>query len=65
MPSRVAKTKTNALDENYIAGISPFAVRDVDSKSAVLRSKGHLKAWARNNTFEEDRRRKHYNRLVK
>lgn len=65
MPSRVAKTKTNALNEDYIAGFSPFALRDVDSKSAMLRSKGNLKEWARNNTFEEDRRRKHYNRLYK
>ncbi|XP_069966803.1 RNA-binding protein NOB1 [Bactrocera oleae] len=65
MPSRVAKTKTNALDEDYIAGFSPFVMRDVDSKSAMLRSKGNLKEWARNNTFEEDRRRKHYNRVYK
>lgn len=65
MPSRVAKTKTNALNEDYVAGFSPFALRDVDSKSAMLRSKGNLKEWARNNTFEEDRRRKHYNRLYK
>lgn len=65
MPSRVAKTKTNALEEDYVAGFSPFAMRDVDSKSAMLRSKGHVKEWARNNTYEEDRRRKHYNRLYK
>ncbi|KAH8419736.1 hypothetical protein KR009_001988 [Drosophila setifemur] len=65
MPSRVAKTKTNALHEDYIAGFSPFVLRDVDSKSAMLRSKGNLKEWARNNNFEEDRRRKHYNRLYK
>ncbi|XP_017483093.1 PREDICTED: RNA-binding protein NOB1 [Rhagoletis zephyria] len=65
MPSRVAKTKTNALEEDYIAGFSPFVMRDVDSKSAMLRSKGNLKEWARNNTFEEDRRRKHYNRVYK
>ncbi|XP_002023026.2 RNA-binding protein NOB1 [Drosophila persimilis] len=65
MPSRVAKTKTNAMDEDYIAGYSPFVLRDVDSKSAMLRSKGNLKEWARNNNFEEDRRRKHYNRLYK
>ncbi|XP_055913764.1 RNA-binding protein NOB1 [Eupeodes corollae] len=65
MPSRVAKTKTNALNEDYTAGYSPFVMRDVDSKSALLRSQGNLKEWARNNNFEEDRRRKHYNRLVK
>ncbi|KAH8342710.1 hypothetical protein KR084_003669 [Drosophila pseudotakahashii] len=65
MPSRVAKTKTNALDQDYMAGFSPFVLRDVDSKSAMLRSKGNLKEWARNNNFEEDRRRKNYNRLYK
>lgn len=65
MPSRVAKTKTNALDEDYIAGFSPFAPRDVDSKSAMLRSKGHLKEWARNNSYEEERRKKFYNRVCK
>ncbi|KAH8238588.1 hypothetical protein KR032_011007 [Drosophila birchii] len=65
MPSRVAKTKTNALNEDYTAGFSPFVLRDVDSKSAMLRSKGNLKEWARNNNFEEDRRRKNYNRLYK
>lgn len=65
MPSRVAKTKTNALDEDYIAGYSPFVTRDVDSKSALLRSKGNIKQWARNNAYEEDRRKRRYNRLVK
>ncbi|EDW82144.1 uncharacterized protein Dwil_GK25644 [Drosophila willistoni] len=65
MPSRVAKTKTNAMDDDYIAGFSPFVMRDLDSKSAMLRAKGNLKEWARNNNFEEDRRRKNYNRLYK
>lgn len=66
MPSRVAKTKTNALDEDYTAGFSPFATRDTDSKSAVLRSKGHLgKQWSRNTRYEEERRRRNYNRLYK
>ncbi|XP_055384901.1 RNA-binding protein NOB1 [Condylostylus longicornis] len=65
MPSRVAKTKTQALDEDYIAGYSPFATRDLSSKSALLRAKGHIKEWARNNSFEEERRKKYFNRLVK
>lgn len=65
MPSRVAKTKTNALDEDYIAGYSPFVLRDVDSKSALLRSKGNIKQWARNNLYEENRRKKGCTRLVK
>lgn len=65
MPSRVARTKTNALDEDYIAGLSPFAMRDTDSKSAMLRSKGHVKECARNSNYEENRRRKQHNRLCK
>lgn len=81
-PSRVARTKTNALDEDYIAGVysfealsflktlthlvfflfflgfSPFVVRDVDSKSALLRSKhsGNIKQWARNHAYRNMKR---------
>lgn len=65
MPSRVAKTKTNALDDDYIAGFSPFVMRDVNSKSSLIRTQGNIKEWARNNSYEEDRRRKNCNRLVK
>uniref|UniRef100_A0A1A9UEH5 RNA-binding protein NOB1 n=1 Tax=Glossina austeni TaxID=7395 RepID=A0A1A9UEH5_GLOAU len=65
MPSRVARTKTNALDEDYTASLSPFAMRDIDSKSAMLRSKGHVKECARNSNYEENRRRKQHNRLCK
>lgn len=56
MPSRVARTKTNALDEDYIAGFSPFVLRDVDSKSAMLRAAGgtnNIKQWARNNEYRD------------
>lgn len=56
MPSRVARTKTNALDDDYIAGYSPFVVRDVDSKSAILRGHGNLKQLMKNNAFENNRR---------
>lgn len=57
-PSRVARTKTNALDEDYIAGISPFVARDVDSKSALLRAKnsGNIKQWARNHAYRNMKR---------
>lgn len=79
MPSRVARTKTNALDEDYIAGnfyrisecemkiiihfvrfpgFSPFVMRDVDSKSALLRAKnsGNIKQWARNHAYKNMKR---------
>lgn len=60
MPSRVARTKTQAMDEDYVAGFSPFVRRDVDSKSALLRAKSgttSLKQWARNNEFNNLKRR--------
>ncbi|PZC75240.1 hypothetical protein B5X24_HaOG206547 [Helicoverpa armigera] len=34
--TKMARGKTNALDPDYTAGFSPFAMRDVNSKSAVL-----------------------------
>ena len=35
-PTRKALNKTNALDPDYTAGESPFALHDVTSKSAML-----------------------------
>lgn len=35
-PSRLARTKNNPLDPDYIAGFSPFVMRDVSSRSAML-----------------------------
>lgn len=58
MPSRVARTKTNALDEDYIAGYSPFVRRDVDSKSALLRTKGSIRQVMRNHEYMNTRRNK-------
>lgn len=34
--TKMARGKTNAMDPDYTAGFSPFAMRDVNSKSAVL-----------------------------
>lgn len=34
--SKMARNKTNALDPDYTAGFSPFVMKDVNSKSAVL-----------------------------
>jgi len=60
MPSRVARTKTNALDEDYVAGFSPFVRRDVDSKSALLRAKAggnSMRQWARNYDYQNTQRK--------
>ncbi|XP_034230865.1 RNA-binding protein NOB1 [Thrips palmi] len=50
-PTRVAKTKTNILDADYIPGFSPFALRDTTSKSAMLGIRGNqeMKHWMRSN----------------
>ncbi|KAJ8961217.1 hypothetical protein NQ318_008900 [Aromia moschata] len=46
-PSRLARTKNNPLDDDYIAGFSPFVMRDVNSKSAQLciRPNQEFKHW--------------------
>ncbi|XP_038221299.1 RNA-binding protein NOB1 [Zerene cesonia] len=49
--SKLARNKTNALDPDYIAGFSPFAMKDVNSKSAVLgvrANKQDIKYWMKN-----------------
>ncbi|KAF5286359.1 hypothetical protein FQR65_LT12653 [Abscondita terminalis] len=58
-PTRLAKTKTNALNEDYIAGFSPFVMRDVNSKSAQLKIRPHseVKHWMRRNPNEAGRRK--------
>ncbi|XP_032514492.2 RNA-binding protein NOB1 [Danaus plexippus] len=46
--TKLARSKTNALDPDYIAGFSPFVMKDVNSKSAVLgvrANKQDIKYW--------------------
>lgn len=60
-PSRISKTKTNALDDDYIAGYSPFAMHDLTSRSAVLGIRGQkqgMKHWMQKNPNEARRKRK-------
>lgn len=54
--SAKAKAKTNALGDEYTAGYSPFVMRDVDSRSAVLRGKSDLKQWMKNYEYDNHRR---------
>ncbi|XP_062549406.1 RNA-binding protein NOB1 [Armigeres subalbatus] len=54
--SAKAKAKTNALGDDYTAGYSPFVMRDVDSRSAVLRGKSNLKQWMKNHEYDNHRR---------
>ncbi|XP_063829868.1 RNA-binding protein NOB1 [Ostrinia nubilalis] len=49
--TKMARSKTNALDPDYIAGFSPFVMKDVNSKSAVLgvrANKQDVKYWMKN-----------------
>lgn len=46
--TKMGRSKTNALDPDYMAGFSPFSMRDVNSKSAVLgvrADKQDIKYW--------------------
>lgn len=58
--SRLARTKNNPLDDDYIAGYSPFVMRDINSKSAMLGIKpdGVVKYWMKRNPNESRKRRK-------
>lgn len=59
-PTRLARTKNNPLDDDYIAGFSPFIMRDVNSKSAQLgiRNAKEVKHWMRKNPNESHKRKK-------
>ncbi|CAB3244151.1 unnamed protein product [Arctia plantaginis] len=49
--TKTARAKTNALDPDYTAGFSPFAVRDLNSRSAILGVRAHkedVKYWLKN-----------------
>ncbi|KAJ2949559.1 hypothetical protein O0L34_g15478 [Tuta absoluta] len=51
--TKMARNKTNALDPDYIAGFSPFVMKDVNSKSAVLgvrANKQDLKYWMKHHS---------------
>lgn len=52
--SKMSRQKTNPLDDDYIAGFSPFVMRDVTSKSAMLglRPQTEIKHWMRRNPNE-------------
>lgn len=59
-PSRLARTKINAMEHDYIPGYSPFIMRDATSKSAMLgiKPKDGVKHWMKKNPNEARRRRK-------
>uniref|UniRef100_A0A224XNY1 RNA-binding protein NOB1 n=1 Tax=Panstrongylus lignarius TaxID=156445 RepID=A0A224XNY1_9HEMI len=58
--SKLALTKNNPMHPDYIAGISPFVMRDVSSKSAVIHAnnKSDVKYWMRKNPNEVVKRRR-------
>ncbi|KZC05070.1 RNA-binding protein NOB1 [Dufourea novaeangliae] len=58
--TRLARAKNDPLQDDYIAGYSPFIMRDVYSKSAMLgiRTRGSVEYWMKKNPNECRRRRK-------
>lgn len=59
-PSKVALSKMNPLEPDYIAGVSPFSMRDVSSRAAVLgvQPGGEVKYWMRKNPNQVVKRRR-------
>lgn len=59
-PTRLARTKNDPLNDDYIAGYSPFVMRDINSKSAMLgiRSGADIKHWMRKNPNQARRKKK-------
>ena len=59
-PSRLARMKNDPLKDDYIAGYSPFLIRDVNSRSAMLgiRTGDEFKHWMKKNPNECRKRRK-------
>lgn len=54
--SKKAQMKTDAMDENYTAGYSPFVMRDLDSRSSKLRNTANIKQWMSNHEYDNHRR---------
>lgn len=61
--SKKAQMTTNALDDDYIANYSPFVMRDVDSRSAMMRNTANIKQWM--NNYEYDNHRRGYKKYKK
>ncbi|XP_008545989.1 RNA-binding protein NOB1 [Microplitis demolitor] len=59
--TKLARMKNNPLDDDYIAGYSPFVTRDVFSKSAMLGIRtqhSEIKYWMKKNPNECRKKRK-------
>ncbi|XP_014253470.1 RNA-binding protein NOB1 [Cimex lectularius] len=58
--SKMARQKNNPLKDDYIACSSPFLMRDISSKSAILgvQRKVELKSWMRRNPNEVTKKRR-------
>lgn len=55
-PSKKAITKTDALDTDYTSGYSPFSIRDLDSRSARLRTQVNIKQLMQNHEYDQYRK---------
>lgn len=58
--SRLSRIKNNPLDDDYIAGYSPFVMRDVTSKSAMMGIKPHIemKHWMKQNPNKSKKKKR-------
>lgn len=54
--SKKAQLKTDTQDDTYTTGYSPFVMRDVDSRSALMRNTANIKQWMNNYDYDNHRR---------
>lgn len=59
-PTKLGRATNDPLKDDYIAGYSPFIMRDVNSRAAMLGIKagGSMKHWMRRNPNEVKKTRK-------
>lgn len=57
-PSKKAMVKTDANDTDYTSGYSPFSIRDLDSRSAKLRTQVNIKQLMQNHEYDQFRKAK-------
>lgn len=55
-PSKKSIAQTDALDVDYTSGYSPFSIRDLDSRSARLRTQVNIKQLMQNHEYDQYRK---------
>ena len=59
-PTKLGRAQNDPLNDDYIAGYSPFVMRDVNSRAAMLgiKSGSAVKHWMKRNPNEPRKHKK-------